>query len=374
MPGAFFSYASEDWTAEEPILSAALDQLERQVPAAAGCDALPPADPFDIFRDAESLRAGDHWHDRLMAEISARPVFIALLTDNWFTSTHCREEAERFLDTRTERNGVFIALRWPPFDARRIAGPVRPLWTRIKTFHQADWTGVFDIAPAARENQVRRLARHIGESLQRIAADPPPVPPARASGFGADPMDVPIAEGEFGYSVQGDWASARVVVEDCVALETEFGELVFAIRSIRMNARIEGGARGADSERFVGAGHDTRIARITARVAGPGCHYALQAESHDGPLLGHPFTDDGGGHFDLFQVLPEDGAIPRITGWLEFTWRAIEIDEENSDIEEVAEGKLSPEDRNGRRMKRALARIIAEETETRLVMRGPDEI
>lgn len=116
MPYFFLSYARGD---DDPYVKRFFTDLSREVRTITGL----PSDDDVGFLDTQSLRAGDHWPQRLTDALSTCRTFIALCSPGYFLSRTCGVEwaafARRMRRYHSETGvnaGSLVPLRWYPVD------------------------------------------------------------------------------------------------------------------------------------------------------------------------------------------------------------------------------------------------------------------
>ena len=90
LPQAFLSYAHTDDEFLDNAITWLKEELEKAIRAVTG-------HPFTIFQDKDGIAFGQHWPDRLEQALENSRFLIPILTPSYFTSEHCRKEAETFL-------------------------------------------------------------------------------------------------------------------------------------------------------------------------------------------------------------------------------------------------------------------------------------
>jgi TIR domain len=122
----FFSYSHSDAEVDPHIVEAFSSELEKRV------DAKLVNARFEIWRDKETLRAGDYWNESIQAAIISVHIFIILLTPKWISSDYCRNEFEIFKKAESTRNaGGYII----PIYARDIEGQAKYLESHQKELY-----------------------------------------------------------------------------------------------------------------------------------------------------------------------------------------------------------------------------------------------
>jgi hypothetical protein len=112
----FFSYTHLDAEIDPDLVEALTTRLEKRVTRK-----LTNAQ-FAIWRDANNLRTGDRWDDRIGDAVRASQVFIALMTPKWFESAYCRKEYRVF---ETVETGAVVGEYVVPLLAHAMDNQIR---------------------------------------------------------------------------------------------------------------------------------------------------------------------------------------------------------------------------------------------------------
>jgi hypothetical protein len=100
----FFSYAHHDAKTNPSLIKDFTSELEARVTSK-----LTNA-RFSIWRDEVGLRTGEHWNEKIEAELRRSDVLIVLLTPQWIESDYCRKEYLFFEQIEASREiGEYVA-------------------------------------------------------------------------------------------------------------------------------------------------------------------------------------------------------------------------------------------------------------------------
>jgi hypothetical protein len=112
----FFSYTHRDAEVDPHIVEAFSSELEKRV------DANLINAQFQVWRDKEKLRVGDHWNEEIERSIDSADVFVVMLTPKWISSDYCRKKFAAFHKIEAERNSGRYVI---PIYGREIEGQAR---------------------------------------------------------------------------------------------------------------------------------------------------------------------------------------------------------------------------------------------------------
>ncbi len=96
---AFFSYAHLDAETAPALFSTLTPSLEKAV------NSKLVKHEMAIWRDREGLRLGDHWNDRIEAELQGSDILIVMLSPSWMRSENCRKEFLFFREGKASAGG-----------------------------------------------------------------------------------------------------------------------------------------------------------------------------------------------------------------------------------------------------------------------------
>src|SRR5215203_2705116 len=102
-PVAFMSYAHrDDWSGR---LTELREHLSHEVSVQIGED-------FEIFQDRDGISWGENWKERIEDSLDEVTFLIVIISPSFFTSSHCRNELERFLDREKKlgRNDLVLPI------------------------------------------------------------------------------------------------------------------------------------------------------------------------------------------------------------------------------------------------------------------------
>lgn len=373
---AFFSYSTIDWDAkaEREVLHSLPDVIESQIRAEIGSRS------FNIWRDQDKLRWGDEWRSKIHASIRKHNAMIVLVSPSWFKSDICQEEFDAFVRAPLQKNGLLLPILWRKVVVDKLSRAKRRRWDIMCQVTQANWTELCDVDAKTRAKILREYCRQVATKFLELGIQQPKSSIANnlarhQEGKVTGHPSSTIVSGGFALPSQaGGWATLKLVVSPMAILETDFGELVFSITGLNLVAEVNGGNIKSEAVRFGGAGFDGEVARVYRAPSEGANTYALTIERNAGPLAGEPLTEPGeAGHVEIFQVASEGSNDACVSGQVEFNPRSVEIDEEESMLDDDLEEQISFADRNARRIKRKLAKIIVEQCANRVSLLPSDD-
>ncbi len=374
---AFFSYSTIDWDAEaeKEVLHKLPGILESQIQAEIG------SRNFKIWRDQRRLRWGDDWQAHIEDSINKHDAMIILVSPSWFKSTFCQQEFKAFVRAPSQKKGLLLPILWRNVPLNSLNSEQRTNWDLMSRVSHPDWTELCNCSHEDRLSILRKYCSQAAKKLQErkvCSAQGSEDENTLSCGItlAKNPSNSTIVSGGFALPSQGGgWATLKLVVSPLAALETDIGELVFSISGFTLVAEVSGAKIKKEAVRFGGAGFEGDVAHVYRAPSQGANTYALTIVGNEGLLAGEPLTDEGeAGHVELFEVEPEGEVEPRVSGKVELNPRSIDIDDEESMLDDEIEKELSAADKNARRIKRKLAQIVVEKCKNRISLLSSDSL
>ena len=122
-----------------------------------------------VFKDAESIRPGDDWRERIKLGLSYSSIFLAFISPAYLRSAACREELSEFLAFLTSSSAVRLVVPLIYAKEERIDATFSDdeLWQKIKQRESRDISRLRSVSPGSPEwiDTTEKLADLIDEVL-----------------------------------------------------------------------------------------------------------------------------------------------------------------------------------------------------------------
>ena len=165
-PAAFMSYARFDDQHDSGQLTEFRRRLADEIRVQTG-------EEFTIFQDRADIAWGENWQQRIVQTLDSVTLLLVIVTPGFFRSSHCRAEAEQFLDREGQlgRDDLILPVYYisTPYiddESRRYADP---LAAALAARQYADWRELrFEptASPVARR-AIAQLAARMQNSFWR---------------------------------------------------------------------------------------------------------------------------------------------------------------------------------------------------------------
>lgn len=339
MPLAFFSYAHLDWDApaDRANVRALVGGLGPQVRAAMGDKT------FEVWRDEQNLRWGDDWRDNLGEVLDRAELLIVLVSPAWLKSDVCAEEYEHFKKKQPD-SGRILPISMRQINQRhldRVTKAQKKRYSDLRKIQHRLWQDLPSLDDRGLDMLLADTAQALADrllefdpakqQLQTVDTVSPVVTPI-------DVQIIPPVSGDYYIPSQArDTCQLKLAASGLAMAETEYGTVVFAIRSMIVRTNLEGGRIVEENPKFA-APWNGPVATVV-RGETTAHQSSLVVNSRDNIVMqGEPLSGGGDvGHVHLFNIEADDDACVEVNGIVSIQRHAIRIEETQSDLEPTQE-------------------------------------
>ncbi|RUL90860.1 toll/interleukin-1 receptor domain-containing protein [Verrucosispora sp. FIM060022] len=162
----FASYAHVDNDATYGRVSRLIDDIANSYRSMTGRE-------VGVFKDSESIEAGDDWRDRIRLGLSSSSIFLAFISPAYLRSTFCRQEFNEFLGFLNANSSTRLVLPLLFADPARMDSHFAndDLWLKMSRLQRINIAKLRAVDPGSSEwiTKVEEIADRVDSVLTEMA-------------------------------------------------------------------------------------------------------------------------------------------------------------------------------------------------------------